>query len=68
MDKFTVKLYTRYYYSVNEEYQENCDKHFSTEQEAQEYVLKNERGFKNSDTRYRYEIVKLWKKSPSKPS
>lgn len=44
---------------LREEYQENCDKHFSTEQEAQEYVLKNERGFENSDTRYRYEIVKL---------
>lgn len=58
MTVFTTKLYTRYYYAQTEEYQEGCDKHFKTEQEAKQYALENERGFGNSDTSYRYEIVK----------
>lgn len=58
MTVFTTKLYTRYYYSRQEEYRADQDKHFRTEKSAQEYANANERDFPRYDTRYRYEIVK----------
>lgn len=54
---YLVKLYTRYYYSRLEAYQEGYDKVFDTKEEAEQYVLENERGFGNGDTSYRYEII-----------
>lgn len=55
---FTTKLYTRYYYSTQEEYRDDQDKHFRTEKAAQEYINANEKDFPSHDTRYRYEIIK----------
>lgn len=57
MTVFTTKLYTRYYYSNQEEYQSGQDKHFRTLKEAQAYADTNERDFPRHDTRYRYEIA-----------